>query len=201
MSAEQRRLARGASARSLGLIRPWRGQLALTFVLGIARVAAFIGVGVLGALVVRRGQGRRAVRHAALAPCSWWRRSPGCCTGSNRGWRTTWRTACSPRCASRSSGSSKRWRPPISRGAARATWSGSRPRTSRRSSTSSPTRSRRRSSRCWCRPRCWCRSPRSAGRSALALVPFLAVRGARAGARRARDRSAGLARARGLAAS
>ena len=33
-------------------IRPWWRQLALTVVLGIGRVAAFIGVGVLGALVI-----------------------------------------------------------------------------------------------------------------------------------------------------
>ncbi len=35
-----------------GFIRPWRGRLALTVGLGIGRVAAFIGVGALGALIV-----------------------------------------------------------------------------------------------------------------------------------------------------
>ena len=34
------------------LARPWAGQLSLTFVLGVARVAAFIGVGVVSALIV-----------------------------------------------------------------------------------------------------------------------------------------------------
>ena len=34
------------------LIAPWRGRLALVFALGVARVAAFIGIGVLSALVV-----------------------------------------------------------------------------------------------------------------------------------------------------
>jgi len=37
----------------LGLVRHYRGQLALTFVLGVARVVALIGVGVLSALVVQ----------------------------------------------------------------------------------------------------------------------------------------------------
>ncbi len=36
----------------LAYIRPWRGSLALTVLLGIGRVAAFIGVGALGALVI-----------------------------------------------------------------------------------------------------------------------------------------------------
>ncbi|MBN9561010.1 MAG: ABC transporter ATP-binding protein [Alphaproteobacteria bacterium] len=35
-----------------GFIRPWRGRLALVVGLGIGRVAAFIGVGALGALIV-----------------------------------------------------------------------------------------------------------------------------------------------------
>ena len=36
----------------LAFIRPWRGQLSATVLCGILRVAAFIGVGVLGALVI-----------------------------------------------------------------------------------------------------------------------------------------------------
>jgi ATP-binding cassette subfamily C protein CydCD len=36
----------------LGMVGPYRGQLALTFVLGVARVLSLIGVGVLSALVV-----------------------------------------------------------------------------------------------------------------------------------------------------
>ncbi len=38
----------------LGFIRPWRGRLLLTVALGVLRVAAFIGVGALGALLVAR---------------------------------------------------------------------------------------------------------------------------------------------------
>src|SRR5205085_566210 len=40
-------------------IRPWRRQLTLTVLLGVGRVAAFIGVGVVGALVIA------AVTHSA----------------------------------------------------------------------------------------------------------------------------------------
>src|SRR5262249_58347808 len=36
----------------LGFIRPWRRQLAVTVSCGIGRVIAFIGVGVLGALII-----------------------------------------------------------------------------------------------------------------------------------------------------
>ncbi|MGA9866224.1 MAG: ABC transporter ATP-binding protein, partial [Acetobacteraceae bacterium] len=36
----------------LGFVRPWRGELAVTVLCGIGRVAAFIGVGVLGALAI-----------------------------------------------------------------------------------------------------------------------------------------------------
>ncbi len=36
----------------LGVIRPWRGKLALTVIFGILRVAAFIGVGAFGALII-----------------------------------------------------------------------------------------------------------------------------------------------------
>ena len=42
-----------ATIRSLlGFIRPWRRQLAVTVTCGIGRVVAFIGVGVLGALII-----------------------------------------------------------------------------------------------------------------------------------------------------
>jgi ATP-binding cassette subfamily C protein CydCD len=46
-------------ATLLAYIRPWKGSMALTVCLGIGRVAAFIGVGALGALVIaaiRAGQ-------------------------------------------------------------------------------------------------------------------------------------------------
>src|SRR5262249_21470394 len=36
----------------LGFIRPWRRQLAVTVSCGIGRVVAFIGVGILGALII-----------------------------------------------------------------------------------------------------------------------------------------------------
>jgi len=36
----------------LGLIGPWKGKMAATFVFGVARVVAFIGVGVISALIV-----------------------------------------------------------------------------------------------------------------------------------------------------
>ena len=39
-------------ATLLAVVRPWRGTLAATILLGVARVAAYIGVGVLSALVV-----------------------------------------------------------------------------------------------------------------------------------------------------
>jgi ATP-binding cassette subfamily B protein len=39
-------------ATLLAVVRPWRGTLLATIVLGVARVAAYIGVGVLSALVV-----------------------------------------------------------------------------------------------------------------------------------------------------
>jgi ATP-binding cassette subfamily C protein CydCD len=48
----------------LAFVRPWRGTLISTVLLGVARVAAFIGVGVLSALVVaavRDGQATGAL--------------------------------------------------------------------------------------------------------------------------------------------
>ncbi len=42
----------GVLRRLLGHAAPWKGRLILTFALGVARVAAFIGVGVLSALAV-----------------------------------------------------------------------------------------------------------------------------------------------------
>src|SRR6185437_14494923 len=39
-------------ATLLGFIRPWRRQLAVTVTCGIGRVIAFIGVSVLGALII-----------------------------------------------------------------------------------------------------------------------------------------------------
>lgn len=53
----------------LAFVRPWRGTLISTVLLGVARVAAFIGVGVLSALVVaavRDGQATGALVTALL---------------------------------------------------------------------------------------------------------------------------------------
>ena len=57
----------------LGMVGPYRGQLVLTFALGVARVVALIGVGVLSALIVlalKRGApwGGLLVALAAVAP-------------------------------------------------------------------------------------------------------------------------------------
>ena len=60
-------------ATLLGVVTPYRGQLALTFALGVARVVALIGVGVVSALIVlalKRGEpfGGLLVALAAVAP-------------------------------------------------------------------------------------------------------------------------------------
>ncbi|MEO9190163.1 MAG: ATP-binding cassette domain-containing protein, partial [Acetobacteraceae bacterium] len=54
----------------LGFVRPWRTELAITVLCGIGRVAAFIGVGVLGSLAigaVRAGGDARGLLIALLA--------------------------------------------------------------------------------------------------------------------------------------
>ena len=108
-------------AALMKVILPWKGKLTATFLFGVLRVVAFIGVGVLSALIVLALKHHAAVarpRHRARRS---WRRCRACCTGSNPGWRTTWPSACWPRCASTPSASSTRWRPPISCAAAPAT--------------------------------------------------------------------------------
>ncbi len=87
----------------LAMVRGYRGQLTATFLLGVARVVALIGVGVLSALVVRAVKGGAAVRRRCSSRSPSSRRWPACSTGSSRGSRTTWRIACSPTCASTSS--------------------------------------------------------------------------------------------------
>ena len=42
----------GAIAKLMTFVRPWRGKLALTFLFGVTRVAAFIAVGLVSALAV-----------------------------------------------------------------------------------------------------------------------------------------------------
>ena len=65
----------GAFAELLKHVVPWKGRLALTFIFGVARVLAFIGVGVVGALVVAAVKGGEPFGHllvwlAVLAPAS-----------------------------------------------------------------------------------------------------------------------------------
>ena len=58
----------GVTLRTLlGFIRPWRGQLAATVLFGIGRVAAFIGIGVLGARVIAAVAAGQDYRQAAWA--------------------------------------------------------------------------------------------------------------------------------------
>lgn len=65
----------GAIQQLMGFVRPWRGRLALTFGFGVARVAAFIAVGLVSALAVaavKTGQPIFALiaALAVLAPAS-----------------------------------------------------------------------------------------------------------------------------------
>ena len=108
-------------ASLIHIIAPWRRQFAIVVGSGIGRVAAFIGVGVLGALAVAAVKTGGSYRLSAGRCSGWWRRSPACCTGSNPGWRTTSPTGCWPRCGSTCTASSTRWRRPIWCAAARAT--------------------------------------------------------------------------------
>ena len=62
-------------AALMKVIMPWKGKLTATFMLGVARVVAFIGIGVLSALIVlalKNGQpyGNLAIALAILAPLS-----------------------------------------------------------------------------------------------------------------------------------
>ena len=75
-------------ATLLAYIRPWRGSLALTVGLGIGRVAAFIGVGALGALVIaaiRAGHPITGLCVALLLTAP--RRRPGALAGIVEGTR------------------------------------------------------------------------------------------------------------------
>lgn len=51
----------------LGFIRPWRTQLAVTVLCGIGRVVAFVGVGVLGALIIARVRAGAATEALVIA--------------------------------------------------------------------------------------------------------------------------------------
>ncbi len=57
------------------VIMPWKGKLTATFILGVARVVSFIGIGVLSALIVlalknHQPYGGLAIALAILAPLS-----------------------------------------------------------------------------------------------------------------------------------
>ena len=73
----------------LSVVRPWRGTLIATILLGVARVAAFIGVGVLSALVVAAIRDGREIQAliiallatAPLAALFHWLESAGACDG------------------------------------------------------------------------------------------------------------------------
>ena len=69
-------------AALMKVILPWKGKLAATFTFGVLRVVAFIGVGVLSALIVlalKNHEPFARPRHCARAS---WRRCRACCTGS-----------------------------------------------------------------------------------------------------------------------
>ena len=102
------------SPRSTRFIRPWRGQLAVDDRPAASRGWPPSSASACSARWRSPASRAAAFRRRSSSRCSSSRRSPGCCTGSNPGSRTTWPTACSPRCASSSSPSSKRSRPPIS---------------------------------------------------------------------------------------
>ena len=62
-------------ATLMGVIMPWKGKLTATFLLGVARVVSFIGIGVLSALIVlalknHEPYGGLAIALAILAPVS-----------------------------------------------------------------------------------------------------------------------------------
>ena len=115
----------------------------------------------------------------------------GILAGARYGVPSCWR-----RCASICTASWTRWRRPTCCSGAPAIWSRWRPRTSRRSSTSSPTRSRRPSSPCWCPAAVLIALAVVAWPLALALLPFLAYAAASPGAGAAAHRRPGLQRAR-----
>ena len=81
-------------------ILPWRGQLAADRAFG-HRPRRRLHRRRRDRRADRRGgQARRAAYVTLLILLACWRRSPGCCIGSNPGSRTTWRTGCWRRCAS-----------------------------------------------------------------------------------------------------
>ncbi len=59
------------------VIMPWKGRLAATFVFGVLRVIAFIGVGVLSALVVLALKNGQPYADYGSGRSPSWRRSPG----------------------------------------------------------------------------------------------------------------------------
>ena len=103
---------RGTLGTLLSVVRPWRGTLAATILLGVARVAAFIGVGVFSALIVAAIRDGRDVSALVVWPAD--HRAPGrrCSTGWSPGWPMRWPTSCWPTCGSSSTTSWSGWRRP-----------------------------------------------------------------------------------------
>ena len=141
-SAGRRRFARCSASSGRG-----GGSSRVTVSCGIGRVVAFIGVGVLGALIIAAVRANAPslllvvllLAAAPLAGLLHWLES---CLAHDMAYRLLAEMRIDL------FASSTRWRRPICCGAAPATWSRWRRRTSRRSNISTPTPSRRPSSRC-----------------------------------------------------
>ena len=64
-------------AALMKVILPWKGKLTATFMLGVLRVIAFIGVGVLSALIVLALKNHQPYARPAPSRSPSWRRSSG----------------------------------------------------------------------------------------------------------------------------
>ena len=65
----------GAFRTLLGHVAPWKGRLSMTFILGVSRVIAYTGIGIVGALAVAAVKGGAAYSNllwimAAMAPAA-----------------------------------------------------------------------------------------------------------------------------------
>ena len=90
MSIAARRAAGRRRLRALlGFIAPWWRRLGVVIVRRHLPRRRFYRRRRVRRAGRRRGEDRHPVRLLLVLLPSW-RRSPGCCTGSNPGWRTTW---------------------------------------------------------------------------------------------------------------